>query len=140
MYDAHIALMKSKGYNTSEDAPLFINKQGNPMTVQTYSSRVKNLFYEGFLPALKKTCEFQGRYADNAAFIELYETEYPRDQMFRNWFTMYLLTQRNFIDIEIIALRGDASPKAINDYINENADSIEIFKNHSYGFMPSMID
>ena len=45
LYDYHIALLESKGFDTRKNAPLFVNKQGNPMTVQTYSDRVKNLFY-----------------------------------------------------------------------------------------------
>ncbi len=83
IYDTHIAIMESRGFDTSAGAPLFVNKQGKPMSVQTYSDRVKKLFYERFLPSLKITCEKQGTYADNVAFIETYEGEYPGAHMFR---------------------------------------------------------
>lgn len=138
--DNHIALMELRGLDTSADAPLFVNKQGNPMTVQTYSDRVKNLFYERFLPALKMTCERQGTYADNVAFIEAYEMEYPGAHMFRHWFTMYLLTKARLTSGEIMKWRGDSSQESMNDYIHENADLIEMFKESSYTFQSQILD
>ena len=140
LYDYHIALMESKGLDTRKNAPLFVNKQGNPMTVQTYSDRVKNLFYERFLPSLKKTCELQGTYADNAAFIEAYEIEYPGAHMFRHWFTMYLLTKAKLTSGEIMKWRGDSSQESMNDYIHENADLIEIFRDSSYTFQSQILE
>lgn len=140
LYDSHIALMELKGYDTSKDAPLFVNKQGRPMTVQTYSDRVKNLFYEHFLPALKITCEKQGTYADNAAFIEAYEIEYPGAHMFRHWFTMYLLTKARLTSGEIMKWRGDSSQESMNDYVHENADLIEIFRDSSYTFQSQILE
>lgn len=140
LYNAHIASMEARGIDTSKDAPLFVNKQGNPMTVQTYSARVKNLFYERFLPNLKKTCELQGTYADNAAFIEAYESEYPGAHMFRHWFTMYLLTKAKLTSGEIMKWRGDSNQESMNDYIHENANLIEIFKESSYAFQSFILE
>ena len=140
LYAYHIALMESRGFDTSKDAPLFVNKQGNPMTVQTYSERVKRLFYERFLPSLKVTCERKGTYADNAAFIEAYEIEYPGAHMFRHWFTMYLLTKAKLTSGEIMKWRGDSSQESMNDYIHENADLIEIFKESSYAFQSQILE
>ena len=140
LYDAHIKMMESKGFDTSSDAPLFVNKQGNPMTVQPYSERVKTLFYERFLPALKAICERQGTYAENAAFIETYEAEYPGAHMFRHWFTMYLLTKAKITSGEIMKWRGDTSQESMNDYIHENADLIEIFRESSYTFQSQILE
>lgn len=140
IYETHIKIMESKGFDTSPDAPLFINKQGNPMTVQTYSDRVKTLFYERFLPSLKITCEKQSAYAENAAFIEIYENEYPGAHMFRHWFTMYLLTKAKLTSGEIMKWRGDSSQESMNDYIHENADLIEIYRESSYTFQSQILD
>ena len=140
LYEYHIALMESRGFDISKDAPLFVNRQGNPMTVQTYSDRVKKLFYERFLPSLKRTCELQGTYADNAAFIEAYESEYPGAHMFRHWFTMYLLTKARLTSGEIMKWRGDSSQESMNDYIHENADLIEIFRESSYTFQLQILE
>lgn len=140
LYETHIAIMESRGFHISADAPLFVNKQGNPMTVQTYSNRVKTLFYERFLPSLKIACERQGAYAENAAFIETYENEYPGAHMFRHWFTMYLLTKARLTNGEIMKWRGDSSQESMNDYIHENADLIEIFKESSYTFQSQILE
>ena len=140
LYEYHRALMETRGFDTSKDAPLFVNRQGNPMTVQTYSDRVKKLFYERFLPSLKRTCELQGTYADNAAFIEAYEAEYPGAHMFRHWFTMYLLTKARLTSGEIMKWRGDSSQESMNDYIHENADLIEIFRESSYTFQSQILE
>jgi integrase len=140
MYEYHIALMESKGFDTSKDAPLFVNKQGNPMTVQTYSDRIKRLFYERFMPSLKLTCEKQGTYADNAAFIEAYEIEYPGAHMFRHWFTMYLLTKAGLTSGEIMKWRGDANQESMNTYIHENADLIQLFRDSSYTFQRQILE
>lgn len=140
LYDYHLALMKTRGFNTGKDAPLFVNKQGNPMTVQTYSDRVKKLFNERFLPSLKKLCECQGTYADNVAFIESYENEYPGAHMFRHWFTMYLLTKAKLTSGEIMKWRGDSSQESMNDYIHENEDLIEIFRESSYTFQAQILE
>lgn len=140
LYDYHMTLMESKGFDVSGNAPLFVNKQGNPMSVQTYSDRVKKLFYERFLPTLKKTCEVQGTYADNAAFIDAYEVEYPGAHMLRHWFTMYLLTKAKLTSGEIMKWRGDSSQESMNDYIHENADLIEVFKDSSYTFQSQVLE
>lgn len=140
LYDYHIALMESKAIDTSKDAPLFVNRQGNPMTVQTYSNRVKNLFYERFLPSLKIACERQGTYSDNVAFIETYEMEYPGAHMFRHWFTMYLLTKAKLTSGEIMKWRGDSSQESMNDYIHENAHLIDIFRETSYTFQSQILE
>lgn len=140
LYDSHIARMEMKGLDIRANAPLFVNKQGKPMTVQTYSDRVKRLFYERFLPSLKTACERQGTYADNAAFIEAYEVEYPGAHMFRHWFTMYLLTKAKLTSGEIMKWRGDSSQESMNDYIHENAYLIDIFRESSYTFQSQILE
>ena len=140
MYEYHLALLESKGFDTAKDAPLFVNKQGKPMSVQTYSDRLKKLFYERFIPTLKKTCEREGTYADNAAFIEAYENEYPGAHMLRHWFTMYLLTKAKLQSGEIMKWRGDSSQESMNDYIHENGELIEIFKESSYVFQAQILE
>jgi integrase len=138
--DAHMLRMESRGYDTGSESPLFVNKQGRPMTVQTYSDRVKQLFYQRFLPSLKRTCEAQGTYADHAAFIETYESEYPGAHMFRHWFTMYLLTKARLTSGEIMRWRGDSCQESMDDYIHENASLIEMFRESSYTFQSWILD
>ena len=110
------------------------------MSVQTYSDRLKKLFYERFIPALKKTCEREGTYADNAAFIEAYEIEYPGAHMLRHWFTMYLLTKAKLQSAEIMRWRGDSSQKSMDAYIHENGELIEIFEESSYAFQAQILE
>lgn len=140
LYDTHIQMMESKGYDTSKDAPLFINYWGNPMTVQTYCGRLKSLFYNYFLPSLKLTCEKQNTWADNAAFIEIYEKEYPGAHMGRHWFTMYLITKAKLPIGEIVRWRGDSTDEAMKDYIHENSDLIEIYRESSYTFQSQILE
>ena len=140
MYYDHLALMESRGFDTSANAPVFVNKQGNPMTVQTYSNRIKRLFYDFFLPNLTRTCKKQGTYMDHAAFIEGYEEEYPGAHMFRHWFTMYLLTKAKLDVAQIQRLRGDSNPDSMNDYIHENDDLIKMYKEVSYAFQAHLLE
>ena len=140
LYDTHMTSMAAKGFPTCKDAPVFVNRWGSPMTVQTYSDRVKTLFYQRFMPALRRTCERQGTYADNAAFIDAYETEYPGAHMFRHWFTMYLLTKAELTSGEIMKWRGDSSQESMNEYIHENADMIRLFRETSYTFQEQILD
>jgi integrase len=140
MLDAHLLFMESRGYSIEADAPLFVNRRGKPMTVQTYSERMKRLFYNRFLPALKRTCEVQGTYADHAAYIETYESEYPGAHMFRHWFTMYLLTKARLTSGEIMRWRGDSSQESMDEYIHENADLIEMFRESSYTFQSGILE
>lgn len=140
LYEAHIARREMRDMDTSPDAPLFVNKWGHPMTVQTYSNRLKKLFYEKFLPHLSVSCERQGTYIDNAAFIDAYLKEYPGAHMFRHWFTMYLLTKAKLRSGEIMKWRGDSSQESMNDYIHENGDLIEIYRESSYAFQRMILE
>ena len=140
LLDEHTASMAARGFSTGKDSPVFVNRQGSPMTVQTYSDRVKSLFYQRFLPALRNTCEQQGTYADHAAFIDAYEAEYPGAHMFRHWFTMYLLTKAGLTSGEIMKWRGDSSQESMNDYIHENADMIRLFRETSYSFQAQILE
>ena len=92
------------------------------------------------MPSLKKSCERQGTYADNAAFIETYEIEYPGAHMFRHWFTMYLLTKAKLTSGEIMKWRGDSSQESMNDYIHENSELIEVFRESSYIFQAQILE
>ena len=140
LFDQHVAYMIAKGYPTDKNAPLFVNRQGNPMSVQTYSERVKNLFYQRFIPALTNTCIQNGTYMDNAAFIDAYKIEYPGAHMFRHWFTMYLLTKAGLTSGEIMKWRGDSCQDSMNAYIHENSDIIRLFRETSYTFQEQLLE
>ena len=140
IYERHRALMEERGADTGANAPLFVNKQGGPMTVQVYSGRVKELFYKRFIPALKDMCEKRGIYGDHAAFIDAYMEEYPGAHMFRHWFTMYLLTKAGLTSGEIMKWRGDSSQESMNDYIHENQDMIRLFRESSYAFQTRILN
>ncbi len=146
MYDEHLAMLESKGYGTGEDDPLFVNKYGKPMTVQTYTGRVKKLFYNRFIPTLKRLCFEQNTLAENAAFIEVYEKEYPGAHMFRHWFTMYLLTKARNEDgsklepWQIKDLRNDSCSESIASYIHENSDFIDVYNKSAFNLQLSILE
>ena len=140
LLNAHTLSMAARGFCTDGESPVFVNKRGDPMTVQTYSDRVKDLFYRRFMPALRKSCELQGTYTANAAFIDAYEDEYPGAHMFRHWFTMYLLTRAGLSSGEIMKWRGDSSQESMNDYIHENADMIRLYRESSYTFQMHILE
>ena len=140
LLDDHTVSMAARGCPTDKDSPVFVNRQESPMTVKTYTERVKSLFYQRFLPALHSTCEQQGTFAENAAFIDAYEAEYPGAHMFRHWFTMYLLTKAGLTSGEIMRWRGDSSQESMNDYIHENADMIRLFRETSYTFQEQILE
>ena len=98
------------------------------MSIHTYTAAIKNVFTKHFLPNLKKSCLANGDWAENAPYIEAYEKEYPGAQMFRDWFTMYLLTKTALTDAEISDLRGDSSPNSLNNFRFKNSEGIRRFK------------
>ncbi len=140
LFEDHTAWMVSNGYDTSSSAPLFLNRQGKPMSVQVFSKELKDLFYDHFLPDLKESCKRQNTYADNAAYIEAYEQEYPGAHMLRHWFTMYLLVKAKLSEGEVMKWRGDSSQESMNDYIHENQELIESFKKSSYAFQSQIME
>lgn len=140
MYEEHIQMLEAKGYSTEKNRPIFVDMQGKPMTVQTYTGRVKSLFYNRFLPSLKQLCLEQGTLAENAAYIEIYEKEYPGAHMFRHWFTMYLLTKTNLEHGEIMKWRNDHNVNSIISYIHENSDLINIYEKSAYRFQKQLLE
>jgi integrase len=140
MYTEHLRWLELKGYSTENNAPLFIDTYGRPMSVQTYSNRVKKIFYDHFLPSLKLTCQKNNSLADNIAFIEAYEQEYPGAHMFRHWFTMYLLTKAKLTSGEIMKWRGDEKPESMSAYIHENEDLLRLYRDSSYTFQASLLE
>ena len=48
LFDDHTVSMAARGCPTDKDSPVFVNRQGSPMTVKTYTERVKSLFYQRF--------------------------------------------------------------------------------------------
>ena len=140
MYEAHIDMLQAKGLSTKADSPLFVNKHGKPMTVETYKKRVKDLFYNYFLPKLKASCYQSSTWAENAAHIEVYEKEYPGAHMFRHWFTMYLLTKAGLDVAEVQKWRNDHSPESMSSYIHENEDLIKAYRESAYSFQRDIIE
>lgn len=126
--DEHERYLCTYGYPVGAEEPLFFNKWKEPMTVTTYSGRVRRLFYEHFLPDLKRVCEAQGKWAENAPYIEAYEREYPGAHMFRHWFTMYLLQYTSMKDEEISHWRGDSNIESMTAYIHVNQKFISVFR------------
>ena len=140
LFNEHLRFMSVKGYPIECDAPLFLNAHGKPMSVQTYSGRVKKLFYEHFLPNLIRYCEKTNTLDENIAFIESYEEEYPGAHMFRHWFTMYLLTKAKLSDGEIMKWRGDASLDSMIPYLHENKNLINLYEMSSFIFQESILE
>lgn len=70
LYYAHIQMMESQGFDTGKDAPLFVNRQGNPMTVQIYSGRIKRIFCDYCLQVLKLSCDKQNTSAEMQNYLK----------------------------------------------------------------------
>ena len=138
--DEHQAMLEAGGNPTSGDAPLFVNRWGKPMTVDTYTGRVETLFKKHFLPELRRHCELQGSLPANAPYIEAYERSYPGAHMFRHWFTMYLLQVAKLTTDEISKWRGDSSIESMADYIHVNHDFIQAFKEGAFVFQRSLLE
>lgn len=140
LYDAHTARHQSMGFQVVGDAPVFINKQGNPMSVSTYKGRVKDLFYMRFLPALKKASELAGSWAIDAPYIEAFEDDYPGAHAFRHWFTMYLFQRARLTLDEISKWRGDRNRDSMLDYLHINADMLEAYSSTAHTFQRSWLE
>lgn len=152
LYDEHDSLLGLKQASSHPEAPLFINNQGNPMTVDSYCGRVKKLFRDNFVPTLKKICMTDGSWAENAPFIEAWEDkispdgkkvrgEFPGCHMFRHWFTMYLLGNTTLSHDEIAHVwRGDSSSEAMDTYIHVNAQMINLYQNAVFTFQQSVLE
>lgn len=152
LYEEHDSLLELKQAAGNSAAPLFVNNQGNPMTVDSYCGRVETLFRNHFVPALKKSCIADGYWAENAPFIEAWEDkvspdgkkirgEFPGCHMFRHWFTMYLLGNTTLSHDEIAHVwRGDSSSEAMDTYIHVNAQMINLYQNAVFTFQKSVLE
>lgn len=152
LYDEHDSLLELKQASDNPAAPLFVNNQGNPMTVDSYCGRVETLFRNYFVPALKNACIVDGSWAENAPFIETWEDkispdgkkirgEFPGCHMFRHWFTMYLLGNTTLSHDEIAHVwRGDSSSEAMDAYIHVNAQMINLYQNAVFTFQQSILE
>lgn len=76
LYQQHVASLEARGYPATGNAALLVDKHGKPMSVTTYSHRVKKVFYEHFLPALKVFSNKEDRWEIDQPYIEAYEAEY----------------------------------------------------------------
>ena len=139
-YSEHESLLLSMEASCEPDAPLFVNRHGKPMSVDTYTAAVRSVFMNRFVPDLKKLCITDGSWAENAPFIEAYEREYPGAHMFRHWFTMYLLQNTPLSRDEISHWRGDSSPESMNDYVHVNAGMIRLFTGSVFRFQKSVLE
>lgn len=152
LYDEHDSLLGMKQAADNPNAPLFVNNQGNPMTVDSYCGRVETLFRNYFVSALKKTCIADRSWAEHAPFIEAWEDkispdgkkirgEFPGCHMFRHWFTMYLLGNTTLSHDEIAHVwRGDSSSEAMDTYIHVNAQMINLYQNAVFTFQQSILE
>ena len=140
LYNDHDAWLRTHGYSIEKDAPLFVNRWGKPMAVSTYTGRLRKLFYEHFLPDLKKYCELQNTWADNAALIEAYESDYPGGHMLRHWFTMYLVERTNLSTDEISKWRGDHNRESMLTYVHVNADMLQMYRESAFVFQEKLLE
>lgn len=140
IYEAHTARHGAMGYPVSGEAPVFLNEWGKPMSVHTYTRRIKELFYGHFLPDLKKASEKMGCWATDAPYIEAYEEDYPGAHAFRHWFTMYLFQRAKLTTDEISKWRGDSSRESMLTYIHINADMLEAYRSTAHTFQRSWLE
>lgn len=129
LLNEHENALESAGFKYKKDAPLFVNKQGNPMSVTTYCQRLESLFMKRFLPALERVAEVTGEWEEYAPYIEAYSERYPGAHMLRHFFTMYLLTRTGLSAPEISRWRGDSSLESMTAYVHLHGQMISQFKN-----------
>lgn len=140
LYDKHMDRHNTMGCETTGNNAVFLNRWKKPMSVDTYKGRVKKLFYEHFLPDLKKASEQMGTWAIDAPYIEAFEEDYPGAHAFRHWFTMYLFQRAQLTHDEISKWRGDKSQESMLTYIHVNADMLESFKMSAHTFQRSWLE
>jgi len=136
----HEEILQACGAASDDGAPLFIDSRGNPMSVGTYTRRLKELFYGHFLPDLARLCEHEGTWAENAPFIEAYESGYPGAHALRHWYSMYLIVHSDMSLAEIAAWRGDSSEESVNDYVHKNAAMIEGYRQACFTYQDWLFD
>lgn len=136
-YKEHERYLEVIGADSSPDAPLFIDKRGNPMTVSTYCDRVRKLFRKHFVPHLEKYCDRTNEWPKHAPYIEVYKKNYPGAHMFRHWFTMYLInTMKGDQDVasKVMRWRGDSSVESMSAYISVYGDIIDKYQSTVQAF------
>ena len=138
--DEHERYLHTYGYPQGDGAPLFYSRWGKPMTVAAYTGRVRKLFYDHFLPDLRRICEAQGTWAENAPYVEAYEKEYPGAHMLRHWFTMYLLQYTTLSDEEVSTWRGDSSIDSMQSYIHVNQRFISVFRDAVFAAQNELLE
>ena len=133
LYGKHEKLIEGSKSNA-----LFLNQYGRPMSVTSYTGRLRKLFNEHFLPDLKRISDTEN-WAKNAPYIESYEKEYPGAHALRHWFTMYLLEQAKLELYEVSMWRGDDDPTSLQDYVHVNAKMIDIYSESLIQFQNKII-
>ena len=132
LYNAHESLM------THREA-VFTNRWGQPLSVTSYTRRLRDVFNNHFLPDLKRACVEDG-WAKNAPYIESFENQYPGAHALRHWFTMYLLEHAHLKLYEVSKWRGDDDPTSMQDYVHINAHMIDIYNTSLLRFQKSILE
>lgn len=140
MLGIHEDLLIAKGLPHDLNDPLFWDKWGRPMSVNTYRRRIKEVFTHRFLPLLEKQTLEDGTWAEHAPFVEAYREDYPGAHMFRHWFTMYLLEVAHLTREEISHWRGDACPDSMDDYIHANSEMCRLYRDISFSFQSDLFE
>lgn len=140
IYQQHFASLEAKGYAVTGEAPLLVDKHGNPMSVATYSSRVKKLFYDYFLAELKEFSNNEDRWEIDQPYIEAYEAEYPGAHAFRHWYTMYLFRIAKLKPDEISKWRGDSDGNSFKTYLHVNSDMMQEYTHVARNFQRNWLE
>lgn len=104
LYEQHIIYLDENKIPYEASSPLFVDKNGNPMSQQAYAKRIRKLFYNHFLPKIK---DLANNDIEEQAIVDIYEKQYPGTDMFLSWFTEYLFIKAKLQYHEIRDLRGD---------------------------------
>ena len=149
--DQHNDILVARNVKNSQDAPLFINAWGRPLSVDAYLNRVKSLFQNHFLPDLQRISANSSLWSIHGPYIERWtgrtdlvtgkkiKGKYPGAHMFRHWFTMYLLNHTSLSQQEISRWRGDSNPESMFSYIHVNADLIKQYKNAAFRIQKQLL-
>ena len=147
-YEQHLIILENmyQKHGTSlpltEDSPILIMNDLSPMTSNTYSGRVRRLFYDHFLPMLKQRTKEQGSESLDGPYIEQYEKNYPGHHMTRHWYTMYLIVVARLNHDEIsVQWRGDSPhSNSITNYIHMHEIGITEFARSAAVYQEALYD
>ena len=127
-YEIHKEYLSTREYDRAY-CPMFVNKNGNAMSYESYRSRFKDLINEHFRPYLIKSHDPELRLYGQM----LYENELGTHCL-RHWYTEQLVLQgENIAGVQ--NWRGDRNPQSAFEYLQNKGDLAQELKKGNERFL-----